>query len=333
MVPAGKTQGMGIMRIVAGLLALAALAATTPAVADVKAGIDAWNHGDFTRAVAEWRPLAINGNADAQFNLGLAYKFGRGVPIDAGQALAWFKRAADQGHVQAEDNYGIGLFQANRRTEAQPYLERSVKRGEPRAQLLLATMLFNGDNVAIDYPRAYALMTRASQAGLPSAAQSLAQMDGFITPADRARGKELIGQYPAAIPYASTPVRPTAAPAAAPAVKPTPVRPVAVAAAPPAPKPTPARPVAVAPRPAPPRSASPPRPAATSGPWRVQLGAFRDRGNADALWSKVRARVGGQPAFVAGGGITRLQATGFANRAAAQRACSASQVSCVVIAP
>ncbi len=48
--------------------------------ADVKAGVDAWQRGDFTGAVAEWRPLADKGDADAQYNLGQAYKMGRGVP-------------------------------------------------------------------------------------------------------------------------------------------------------------------------------------------------------------------------------------------------------------
>ena len=46
-------------------------------------------------------------------------------------------------------------------------------------------MLFNGDGVPRDYLRAYALMTRASQAGLQSASQTLAQMDQYISPADR----------------------------------------------------------------------------------------------------------------------------------------------------
>lgn len=309
-----------------GSLALAMLVVAAPAAADVKAGVDAWARGDWSRAVAEWRPLAIAGDADAQFNLGQAYKLGRGVPTDPNQALAWFKRAADQGHPKAEDNYGIGLFQANRRTEAQPYLERSAARGEPRAQLVLGTMLFNGDGVKADYPRAYALMTRASQAGLPSASQSLAQMDGFITPADRERGTQLAQQY-----AAQAQAQPAPAPGRT-VVDPVPRRaPVVAAASPPLRQPVAARPVSPAPRPV----AAPSRPVAVArgGSWRVQLGAFRDRGNAEALWNRVRARVGGQPAYVAGGGVTRLQATGFADRAAAQRACSAAGVSCVVVAP
>ena len=66
------------------LLALSTL--SVPARADVKAGVDAWQAGDYRTAVDEWRPLAIAGDADAQFNLGQAYKLGRGVPADLAQA-------------------------------------------------------------------------------------------------------------------------------------------------------------------------------------------------------------------------------------------------------
>ena len=69
----------------AALLALPLLVLSTfaaPARADVKAGVDAWQAGNYPAAVAEWRPLAIAGDADAQFNLGQAYKLGRGVPAD-----------------------------------------------------------------------------------------------------------------------------------------------------------------------------------------------------------------------------------------------------------
>lgn len=286
------------MRMVTGSLAVAALVAAAPAAADVKAGVDAWGRGDWPRAVAEWRPLAVQGDADAQFNLGQAYKLGRGVPTDPAQALAWFKRAADQGHLQAEDNYGIGLFQA---------------------QLVLGTMLFNGDGVRADYPRAYALMTRASQAGLPSASQSLAQMDGFITPADRERGTQRAQQYAAQVQAGPAPAcrRATTVPHQTPPVAAPMPRQVAAS-----------RPVALRPVASRPAAAG-----ATGGAWRVQLGAFRDRGNAEALWNRVRARVGGQPAYIAGRGVTRLQATGFAGRAAAQRACAASGITCVVVAP
>ena len=338
-----------------GAVAMAAACAAVPAAADVKAGVDAWSRGDYRTAIDQWRPLAIAGDADAQFNLAQAYKLGRGVPLDPALAESWFRKAAAQGHVQAQDNYGLALFQAGKKSEALPWLEKSVARGEPRTQLVLGTMLFNGDGVPRDYPRAYALMTRASSAGLQSASQTLAQMDQYITAEDRQRGTALAQQIAAQqkLAQASAPatIRPQQAPA--PTVR-TPV-PASTAAQPPrvaasttpartaaptrkaekpAPKPeAPAKPAPkAAPKPVPAKPA--PATARASGKWRIQLGAFRDRANAETLWSRVRGKLGGaQPSYVAAGPVTRLQAGGFATRADATRACAASGQPCVVVNP
>ena len=47
--------------------------------------------------VAALRAKANAGHAAAQFNLGLAYDTGRGVPQDDAEAVSWFRKAADQG--------------------------------------------------------------------------------------------------------------------------------------------------------------------------------------------------------------------------------------------
>jgi uncharacterized protein len=171
---------------------LIALAVTSliasPALADVKAGVEAWTKGDFPTAIAEWRPLAIKGDADAQFNLGQAYKLGRGVPADLKQAEDWYRLAALQGHIQAADNYGLVMFQNGNRQQAMQWIEKSADRGEPRAQYILGTALFNGDLVTKDWVRAYALMTRSSASGLAPASTSLAQMDRFIPTDQRQKG-------------------------------------------------------------------------------------------------------------------------------------------------
>ena len=172
-------------------LALASMLAA-PALADVKQGVDAWQAGNYQAAVAEWRPLAIAGDADAQFNLGQAYKLGRGVPTDLNQAEAWYRRAAKQGHLQAEDNLGLVLFTANRREEAMPFITRSAARGEPRAQYVLGTAPFNGDLATEDWPRAYALTKRASDAGLAIASARLVQLDNLIPLEQRQRGLAMI---------------------------------------------------------------------------------------------------------------------------------------------
>jgi TPR repeat protein len=174
--------------LIAGVVSAVPAAAQDASQDPVKQGVDAWERGDYKTAVERWRGPAIAGNPDAQFNLGQAYKLGRGVPADLNMAEEWYRKAAMQGHPQAEDNYGLALFQNGKRAEALVWLEKSAARGEPRAQFVLGTMYFNGDGVERDWVRAYALIVRASQSGLPQASTALAQMDKYISLQERQQG-------------------------------------------------------------------------------------------------------------------------------------------------
>ena len=162
------------------MLCAASVLIPTPAAADVKAGVDAWSDGKYEAAVKQWQPLADKGDADAEFNLAQAYKMGRGVPLDLGQAETLYGKAAAQGHVQAADNYGLLLFQRGEREKAMPYVSAAAARGDARAQYILGVACFNGDLAEKDWVRAYALVSLAQQAGLPQATRALAQMDEHI---------------------------------------------------------------------------------------------------------------------------------------------------------
>jgi uncharacterized protein len=309
--------------------ALVALSAALPALADVKDGVDAWSRGDFARAVKEWQKPAAEGDADAQFNLAQAYKLGKGVPVDLKKAEELYLKAAQQGHLQAADAYGLVLFQTGRRDGAMGWLAASAERGEPRAQYVLGTAHFNGDFVAKDPVRAYALMTLAASSGLDVARTSLAAMDQAIPLEQRQHGIALaaqlerqagarraaqmaslgLGAKTASPPPRMVPERVTAgADFANPVVLGATVKPAA---------------------PSPPPRVLVSRPAiaavAAIGAWRVQLGAFGVAGNAQALWAKLK----GQPAlarrqafYVPAGKLTRLLAGPFATRAEAQATCA-----------
>lgn len=329
-----------MMRSALAMLGLLAAIWTSQVAADVKAGVDAWSRGDYAAAVKEWRQPAIDGDADAQFNLGQAYKLGRGVPVDLKAAEEWYRKALLQGHLQAEDNYGLILFQNGDRQKALPFIEKSAGRGEPRAQYILGTALFNGDMVKKDWPRAYALMTRASAAGLGAASASLSQMDLYIPLDQRQKGlvmaRDLEQQASRPIllpePAAKVPARPVAVirnetlpPSKPPAKTPEPTpKPVLIAKAP----------VAIAP----PKSAKPV--AGQSGDWRIQLGAFSDKAKASALWTRLRSASAGlsglQPFYVKAGPVTRLQVGGFESRAIAEKICASlrsSTQACFSVAP
>ena len=302
-----------------------------PAAGDVRAGIDAWAAQNYGEAIQIWRPLADRGDADAQYNLAQAYFLGRGVPQNMTLAEQWYQRAARQGHPEATANYGLLLFQNGRRQEAIPFITRAADAGDPRAQYVLGTALFNGDLIERDAPRAYALMSRAAAQNLPPAVTQLAEMERLLSPQDRARGVELARDMRTAPPPVQIAARPTQdlpPRQTPPRTPPRPVRDPQVRTA------EVARPT---PRPRPPvhtatRAAS--TVATAGGRWRVQIGAFSNEANARRAWGAVAGRLPGlRPSYVRAGAVIRVQAGPLADRAAAQRACAAAGHGCYPVAP
>ena len=75
--------------------------------ADFQNGVAAYDSGDYATALREWTPLAEQGDADAQYNLGLMYANGEGVPQDYSTAVKWWSLAAEQGEAFAQNNLGL----------------------------------------------------------------------------------------------------------------------------------------------------------------------------------------------------------------------------------
>lgn len=98
------------MRITLAIASLTLMLTLSDAEAGLAEGVDAIGRGDFKTALVELQPLAEQGNADAQFNLGLMYFNGTGVPQDDQAALKWFSRAADQGDAFAQFALGNMYF-------------------------------------------------------------------------------------------------------------------------------------------------------------------------------------------------------------------------------
>jgi TPR repeat protein len=86
-----------------GFCAAVLVAATLMSVAsaDWDSADAAYERGDYKTAFVEFKALADQGDAEAQFFLGHMYVYGRGVPEDAAEAVKWYRLAADQGHPPA----------------------------------------------------------------------------------------------------------------------------------------------------------------------------------------------------------------------------------------
>ena len=271
----------------------AALIAAPASAQSVRAGIDAWQKGDAAAAVSIWRPLAEKGDADAAFNLGQAYRLGKGVSLDLGEAQNWLERAARKGHVDAAATLGLLLFQNGNRVAGMRWLKAAAEAGEPRALLMVGTAMYNGDGVPQDPVKAYAYVSRAAAQGLSPARATLADMDQIMPLEQRQKGLAMAQAMAGGGKQASK----------APATKQAKAKPPVVKA----PAPTKAAPI---------------QPVAASGNWRIQLGAFSQRSSAERLFDKLSGKLSGRQAYyVPAGQVTRLQVGPFESRAAASVAC------------
>ncbi len=79
--------------------------------ARIREGLSALDRGDYEAAFKELKPLAKQGLAEAQYNLGLMYDTGYGVPQDYEEALKWYKKAAEQGDENAREARSVAEYQ------------------------------------------------------------------------------------------------------------------------------------------------------------------------------------------------------------------------------
>jgi len=119
--PKAKFAGLAL---IAALCAGFTLGLTAPAWAGFDEGMAAYDRGDYATAIRELRPLAEQGNADAQFNLGVMYANGLGGPQDYSRAVKWYRKAAEQGYAQAQ--YYLGLIYEDGLSVPQDHLKAHV---------------------------------------------------------------------------------------------------------------------------------------------------------------------------------------------------------------
>lgn len=131
------------------------------------------------------RPLADNGNANAQYNMGVLYDEGYGVEQDYAKAKEWYEKAAAQKYPKAEHNLGI-MYQSGHgvkksSAEAAKWFKRAAEHGEPAAQNNLAVLYVRGEGVQQDLGEAARWAAKAAEAGNSSAKNNLPQIAQNLT--------------------------------------------------------------------------------------------------------------------------------------------------------
>jgi TPR repeat protein len=74
---------------------------------DFRKGMAAYKRGDYAAALGAWGPIAEQGDAVAEYSVGLMYLRGHGVPQDDSEAIKWYRRAAGRGLASAQNNLGL----------------------------------------------------------------------------------------------------------------------------------------------------------------------------------------------------------------------------------
>ncbi len=113
---------------------------------------------DFSEAVTWFRKAADQGHLKAQNQLGLAYALGVGVEQDYEQAVFWYRKSAEQGDVKAQNNLGVmydtGLGVEKDYVQAASWYRKAADQGDAFAENNLGLMYDNGNGVPQDYAQA-----------------------------------------------------------------------------------------------------------------------------------------------------------------------------------
>jgi uncharacterized protein len=126
---------------------------------------------------------ANKGDANAQFNLGLMYEYGQGVPQDYEEAVKWYKKAAEQNFAGAQ--YNLGLLCEDGKGLPQDYKEsvkwytKAAEHDFVIAQHNLALLYANGQGVPQDYKEAVKWYTKAAEQGDANSQYNLGLMYAY----------------------------------------------------------------------------------------------------------------------------------------------------------
>ena len=184
-------------RLVLTIAILLGLAA--PAWAGFAEGVAAYERSDYATALREWRPLAEQGHALAQSELGYAYEKGQGVPQDYAMAMMWYLKAAAQGILGAQFNIGTmyhkGLGVPHDEAEAAKWYRKAAENGMGHAQYTLGLSHVLGKGVPQDFVSAYMWLNLAAAQGEKRASSDRDMVAKLMTPAQIAEGQRLAREW------------------------------------------------------------------------------------------------------------------------------------------
>ncbi len=176
--------------LVFGVLALIPVS-TVSLRADWETAKRAYDRGDYAAALKEVKPLAGKGDANAQALLGLMYNQGRGVPLNVGQAMKWYKASAEQGNAAAQCRLG-SIYLKTDTTEGLKLLKLSAAQGFTDAYLMLGLAYMNLKEAPRDPVQADMWLRLAAARGDPLASGQLGKLESHMSRDQIAKAQSLV---------------------------------------------------------------------------------------------------------------------------------------------
>jgi TPR repeat protein len=185
---------MNIRKVIIRLMLSLLLGSGMAVAADFDKGLKAYSSGDIETALAEFTPLAEQGHALAQYNLGVIYKSGKGVQVSNKAAIKWYTKSAAQGYTAAQHNLGAiythGEGVRKNHKTAFYWYRLAAGQGDARAQYNLGRNYYFGHGVLTDYVRAYMWSNLSAYNGYNSKIDNRVIISKKMTSADISKAQE-----------------------------------------------------------------------------------------------------------------------------------------------
>ena len=153
-----------------------------------EAGQELYEEGRFYEAFNLWQPLALAGDAKAQFNLSVMYAQGRGIEPDTAKAEYWNNKALKADYPPALHNHALSLLAQKENAEAIDLLHRAAEQAFVPSEYTLGQIYSYGIGVTENPAQAVKYVAMAARAGLAAAQYNLGKFyrDGYGVAADDA---------------------------------------------------------------------------------------------------------------------------------------------------
>jgi uncharacterized protein len=141
---------------------------------------------------------AAAGDRVAQFELGMAYHDGKGVPVNDLKAAEWITKSAEQGYSPAQNELGI-LYRLGEgvdrdKPKSVEWFKKAAKQGNAKAMFNLGAAYYNGDGVGISDAVSLHWFLLAREYGDAGAGDAIVRAAQELNPLRRAQGYFLAGR-------------------------------------------------------------------------------------------------------------------------------------------